>query len=125
VAEVLGSAGDFNHGYTYSGHPFAAAVALENIRILQEEHIVEHVRDVAHPYLWAKWQALAILPKENVKGQSRNGVSNQPHGRIHHADFHCGCLIHLHTGKGLLTESLIGEEQRLESERPFLSRWFN
>ena len=31
VAEVMGSAGDFNHGYTYSGHPVAAAVALENI----------------------------------------------------------------------------------------------
>jgi putrescine aminotransferase len=62
VAEVLGSAGDFNHGYTYSGHPVASAVALENIRILQEEHIVEHVRDVAHPYLWAKWQALTDHP---------------------------------------------------------------
>jgi putrescine aminotransferase len=62
VAEVMGSAGDFNHGYTYSGHPVAAAVALENIRILQEEHIVEHVRDVAHPYLAAKWQALTDHP---------------------------------------------------------------
>jgi len=29
--------GDFNHGFTYSGHPVAAAVALENIRILREE----------------------------------------------------------------------------------------
>ena len=62
VAEVMGSAGDFNHGYTYSGHPVASAVALENIRILQEEHIVEHVRDVAHPYLAAKWQALTDHP---------------------------------------------------------------
>ena len=37
VAQVLGGSGDFNHGYTYSGHPVAAAVALENLRILQEE----------------------------------------------------------------------------------------
>lgn len=62
VAEVLGSSGDFNHGYTYSGHPVAAAVALENLRILQEEHIIEHVRDVAHPYLKAKWDALTDHP---------------------------------------------------------------
>ncbi|MGB0360089.1 MAG: aminotransferase, partial [Endozoicomonas sp.] len=37
VVAVLNEGGDFNHGFTYSGHPTAAAVALENIRILQEE----------------------------------------------------------------------------------------
>ena len=62
VAEVMGSAGDFNHGYTYSGHPVAAAVALANLQIMQEEHIVEHVRDVASPYLRDKWLALADHP---------------------------------------------------------------
>jgi putrescine aminotransferase len=62
VAEVLASKGDFNHGYTYSGHPVAAAVALENIRIMQEEKIVEHVRDVANPYLAKKWQGLTEHP---------------------------------------------------------------
>jgi putrescine aminotransferase len=61
VAAVLGS-DEFNHGYTYSGHPVAAAVALENLRIMQEEKIVEHVRDVAHPYLKAKWEALTDHP---------------------------------------------------------------
>jgi len=62
VAEVLGSHGDFNHGYTYSGHPVAAAVALENLRIIEEEGIVEHVRNVAHPYLNERWQALTDHP---------------------------------------------------------------
>ncbi|MFO7920123.1 MAG: aspartate aminotransferase family protein [Nioella sp.] len=61
VAEVISST-DFNHGYTYSGHPVAAAVALENLRILEEEKIVEHVRDVAAPYLKAKWEALVDHP---------------------------------------------------------------
>ncbi|MDH5797992.1 MAG: aspartate aminotransferase family protein [Paracoccaceae bacterium] len=61
VAEVI--AGDeFAHGYTYSGHPVAAAVALENLRILQEEKIVEHVRDVAGPYLAKKWATLTDHP---------------------------------------------------------------
>ncbi|PZQ99412.1 MAG: aspartate aminotransferase family protein [Cereibacter sphaeroides] len=62
IAKVVGGAGDFNHGYTYSGHPVAAAVALENLRIMQEEKIVDHVRDVANPYLAKKWQALTDHP---------------------------------------------------------------
>jgi putrescine aminotransferase len=62
VARVVGEGGEFFHGYTYSGHPVAAAVALENLRILEEEHIIEHVRDVAHPYLAERWQALTDHP---------------------------------------------------------------
>jgi putrescine aminotransferase len=62
VAAVLDSDGDLNHGYTYSGHPVAAAVALENLRIIQEEGIVEHVRNVAHPYLKERWDALCDHP---------------------------------------------------------------
>jgi len=61
VAAVIAS-DEFNHGYTYSGHPVAAAIALENLRIMQEEHVVEHVRDVAHPYLAERWHALAEHP---------------------------------------------------------------
>ena len=62
VAEVVGGAGEFFHGYTYSGHPVAAAVALENLRIMQDERIVEHVRDVASPYLRERWEALTDHP---------------------------------------------------------------
>jgi putrescine aminotransferase len=62
VADTVSAAGDFNHGYTYSGHPVAAAVALENLRIIEEEKIIDHVRDVAHPYLAAKWQGLTDHP---------------------------------------------------------------
>ena len=62
VAEVVGSGGEFFHGYTYSGHPVAAAVALENLRIMQDEKIVEHVRDVASPYLRERWEALTDHP---------------------------------------------------------------
>ncbi|NDW52974.1 aspartate aminotransferase family protein [Aliiroseovarius sp. PrR006] len=61
VAEVLAGT-EFNHGYTYSGHPVACAVALENLRIMEEEGIVEHVRDVAGPYLAEKWHELADHP---------------------------------------------------------------
>jgi putrescine aminotransferase len=61
VAEVIGS-GEFNHGYTYSGHPVASAVALENLRILEEENILDHVRDVAGPALQEMWHGLADHP---------------------------------------------------------------
>lgn len=61
VAEVIAQ-GEFNHGYTYSGHPVAAAVALENLRILEEEKVIEHVRDVAAPHLKAAWEGLTDHP---------------------------------------------------------------
>jgi len=34
----------FYHGYTFGGHPVSAAVALENIKIFEEEGILDHVR---------------------------------------------------------------------------------
>lgn len=61
IVEVIAQ-DEFNHGYTYSGHPVCAAVALENLRIIEDERIIEHVRDVAHPYLAQKWHALAEHP---------------------------------------------------------------
>ena len=38
--------GVFGHGYTYSGHPVAAAVAVETLKIYEERNIIEHVRKV-------------------------------------------------------------------------------
>ncbi len=61
VAEVIGAA-EFNHGYTYSGHPVAAAVAMQNLRILQEENILDHVRDTAAPALKAALESLTDHP---------------------------------------------------------------
>jgi putrescine---pyruvate transaminase len=68
VAEVIGNAGDFNHGFTYSGHPAACAAAVANINILREERIVDYVRDDIGPYLQAKWLALGDHP---IVGEAR------------------------------------------------------
>jgi putrescine aminotransferase len=62
IVDVLNQGGDFNHGFTYSGHPVAAAVALENIRILRAERIVERVREETAPYLQGRLRELADHP---------------------------------------------------------------
>ena len=59
---VINKGGDFNHGFTYSGHPAACAVALENIRILKDEKIIEKAKHELSPYLQKKWLALGDHP---------------------------------------------------------------
>jgi len=53
--------GAFGHGYTYSGHPVPAAVALETLRIYEQDRILEHVRAVG-PLLQDGLRALADHP---------------------------------------------------------------
>jgi putrescine aminotransferase len=63
VAEVLVAAGEeFTHGFTYSGHPVACAVAIETIRLLRDEGIIDRVRAETGPYLEAAWLGLADHP---------------------------------------------------------------
>lgn len=47
---LIEKGGEFYHGFTYSGHPVACAVALENIRILEDENIIQQVRESIGPY---------------------------------------------------------------------------
>ncbi|MBP5142007.1 aminotransferase class III-fold pyridoxal phosphate-dependent enzyme, partial [Pseudomonas chlororaphis] len=62
VVAVLNEGGDFNHGFTYSGHPVAAAVALENIRIMRDEKIIERVKAETAPYLQKRLRELNDHP---------------------------------------------------------------
>jgi putrescine aminotransferase len=54
--------GDFNHGFTYSGHPVACAAALENLRIMVDERLVERVAQETGPHLRAAFTSLATHP---------------------------------------------------------------
>ena len=47
VAANSGKIGTFGHGFTYSGHPVTAAVALETLRIYEDEQVLAHVQAVA------------------------------------------------------------------------------
>ncbi|MBK1686361.1 aspartate aminotransferase family protein [Rubrivivax gelatinosus] len=63
VAKVLvEKGGEFAHGYTYSGHPVACAVALANIKLMRELKLVEHVRDDVGPYLASQFATLRDHP---------------------------------------------------------------
>ena len=50
------------HGYTYSGHPASAAVALENLRLMKEEGVGERVREDTGPYFQARLRELNDHP---------------------------------------------------------------
>jgi putrescine aminotransferase len=63
VADVLvEQGGEFYHGYTYSGHPASCAVAIENIHIIQREHLVERVKNDIGPYVQERWAKLGEHP---------------------------------------------------------------
>ena len=59
---LIDKGGEFYHGYTYSGPPASCAVAIETIRIMQREKLVERARDDIGPYLQEKWATLAEHP---------------------------------------------------------------
>jgi putrescine aminotransferase len=70
VAEVLvDRGGEFAHGFTYSGHPVACAVASANLTIIQQENLVTRTRDETGPYLALKWRQLAEHP---LVGEARS-----------------------------------------------------
>ena len=61
MIEASGEVGLFGHGFTYSGHPVAAAVALRALGIYEERKLYEHVRKIA-PQFQAALAALAAHP---------------------------------------------------------------
>lgn len=63
VAKVLiDKGGEFNHGYTYSGHPVACAVALANLDIMAREDLPGRVRGEVGQYFAKGFAALADHP---------------------------------------------------------------
>lgn len=61
IAGDASEGASFTSGYTYSGHPVCAAVALKNIEIFERDGILEHVRQVT-PYFQQRLHALRDMP---------------------------------------------------------------
>ncbi|GLS28667.1 putrescine aminotransferase [Mesorhizobium albiziae] len=57
ASTLVEKGGEFYHGYTYSGHPVACAVALKNLEIIEREGMVERVKNDTGPYFAEKLQA--------------------------------------------------------------------
>jgi putrescine aminotransferase len=63
VADTLISkGGEFYHGFTYSGHPVACAVGLANIKIIEDEKLVQRSHDETGPHLAERLAELAAHP---------------------------------------------------------------
>ena len=61
--------GEFNHGFTYSGHPVAAAVAIENLNIIENEKLIQKAENDIIPYLSSKIKTLDDHP---LVGETRS-----------------------------------------------------
>lgn len=63
VADVLiNETGEFYHGFTYSGHPVACAVALANLDIIEHENLVDRAARMGEALRAKLGAALADMP---------------------------------------------------------------
>lgn len=63
VARVLiERGGEFEHGYTYSGHPVACAVGFANLELIERQGLVQRVREDTGPYLAKQLETLLDHP---------------------------------------------------------------
>ncbi|NKJ48503.1 aspartate aminotransferase family protein [Burkholderia sp. SG-MS1] len=67
LVEQSAKLGSFSHGFTYGGHPVAAAVALEALKIYEETDIVGHVRRVSPRFA----EGIARLAVHPLIGETR------------------------------------------------------
>jgi putrescine aminotransferase len=61
IQEIGGESAVFSNGFTYSGHPVAAASGLKNLEIMKREKLFEHAREVG-PYMQEQLQTLRDIP---------------------------------------------------------------
>jgi len=96
VADVLiHGGGEFAHGYTYSGHPVACAVALATLDVMESEQLLARVRNDIGPYFaqrWAELEAHALVGEARSRGLigALELVADKPSRRRFAADLQSG-----------------------------------
>jgi len=60
IKDASGDIGIFGHGYTYSGHPVACAVALKTLEIYERDNVFNHVNNISE-YFQERAQRLLEL----------------------------------------------------------------
>jgi 4-aminobutyrate--pyruvate transaminase len=112
VRDNSGKIGTFGHGYTYTGHPVSAAVALETLKIYEERDILSQVRRVA-PVLQAGLRQFADHPLVGeVRGVGLIGALEFVKNKQTRAPFDTpgqvgGQALKLAQAHGLLTRVLV------------------
>lgn len=92
IARHSGELGAFGHGYTASGHPVAAAVALENIRIIEERGLVDNaaaagavlqrrLRDLAGHPLVGEVRGVGLIAAVELVADKASRASFDPMGK--------------------------------------------
>jgi len=106
--------GTFGHGFTYSGHPVAAAVALKTLEIYARDHMIEQAAAKA-PQFQARLRALGEHP---LVGEARGigligGVELGADRRTKRAfEPACGvgaCCVRFAEENGLIVRSIAGD----------------
>ncbi|MBT3992622.1 MAG: aspartate aminotransferase family protein [Gammaproteobacteria bacterium] len=68
---IISKGGEFTHGFTYSGHPAACAVAIATINFIERENVLETVKHQTAPYLKEQWESLStheLVGEARIKG---------------------------------------------------------
>jgi 4-aminobutyrate---pyruvate transaminase len=103
--------GTFGHGFTYSGHPVCAAVALETLKIYEEEHILDHVRRIT-PQFQRRLAGLGEHPLVgNARGMGLIGAAELVADKSTKASFPVSAGVSAHVGQralayGVMTRAL-------------------
>jgi adenosylmethionine-8-amino-7-oxononanoate aminotransferase len=114
IEEIKANGGDsavFSNGFTYSGHPVAAAAGIKNLEIMLREKLFEHAQDVG-PYMQQQMQTLRDIPiVRDIRGKGLMACveCELKHGDDDLAmDYEIGNLIDKHCQKlGLIVRPII------------------
>ena len=104
----------FGHGFTYSGHPVAAAVAVRNLELMEERGVYDHVRAMT-PVFQERLRSFADHPLVgNVRGEGligaielvKNKSTRESFSAAHGVGPHCMDRCRAH---GLISRAVAGD----------------
>jgi putrescine---pyruvate transaminase len=103
-----GRAGIFRHGYTYSGHPVACAVAIKNLDLIAEERLLDQAREL-EPFWVNQITALGDHPLvESARAIGLLGAVELDRRLVADDPTLPGQLVSELAARGVLTRALAG-----------------
>lgn len=111
IAEESGRIGTLGHGYTGGGHPVAAAVALENLKIIEERHLVanaatvgahmqKRLRELASHPLVGEVRGVALIAAVELVVDKKAKTALDPVGKLG------GLVANLMQEKGVISRAM-------------------